>query len=53
MNWNLMLNVVKSKQRILKRNPSSYLLNVGVGEIEFFNFLESALDPQSRFDKSD
>ena len=48
-----MLNVVKLKQRIFERNPLSYLLNVGVGDIDFFNFLASALYPQSRFDKSD
>ena len=39
VNWNLILNFVKFKQRILKRQNSSYWPYVGVGDIEFvFNF---------------
>ena len=56
MNWNLMLNFVKLKQRIIKRHSSSYWPNVGVRDIEqFLNFvlLASAWDPKSRFDQWD
>ena len=45
MNWNLMLNFVKLKQRIFKRHSSSYWPNTGVGDIEkfkIFNLLASA-----------
>ena len=34
MNWNLMLNFVKLKQRIFKRHSSFYWPNAGVGDIE-------------------
>ena len=36
MNWNLMFNFVKLKQRIVKRHPTSYWPNVGVGNLEKF-----------------
>ena len=56
MNWNLVLNFVKIKQMNFKRRPSSYLPNVGVGDIErfyMFNLLASAWHPKRRFDQSD
>ena len=56
MHWNLMLNFVKIKQRILKRHSSFYWPNVGVGDIEkfkVFNLLASAWDPKIRLELSE
>ena len=56
MNWNLMLNFVKLKQRIFKWHSTSYWPNVGVGYLEkslIFNFLASAWDSESHFDQLD
>ena len=56
MNWNLMLNFVKLKQRIFNWHASSYWPNIRVGDIEKyqkFNLLASAWVPKSCFDQSD